>query len=78
MKRLDQLQKELEDVGEDMDRMQDLLDEMERLNTKARALDVDTLNAKIDRMMPELGFKPDDDERLVRDPTRQVGLGGGW
>mmetsp|Transcript_29389 Transcript_29389/g.52542 ORF Transcript_29389/g.52542 Transcript_29389/m.52542 type:complete len:686 (-) Transcript_29389:55-2112(-) len=70
--RLDQLQKDLEQVTDDMERMQELLDEMDKLNTKATALNVDTLDAKIDRMMPELGFKPGDDDRLV------ASFSGGW
>jgi hypothetical protein len=44
-------------AGEDMDRMQALLDELDKLNAKATSLDVTLLDKKIDQMMPELGFK---------------------
>jgi len=70
--RLSELQKQLEQCTDDMDHMQEILDEMERLDAKATALDVSTLDAKIDRMMPELGFQPGDDKRLVGS------FSGGW
>ena len=63
--RQEQIQKELEDCGEDMDRMADLLDELQELNSQAADLDVKRLDKKIDQMMPELGFSPDDNDRLV-------------
>lgn len=71
-KRLEAISQELETVGEDMDRMQGLIDEMERLNRKAVDLDVALLDKKIDQMMPELGFKGDDNDRLV------ASFSGGW
>ena len=64
--RQEQIQKELEDCGEDMDRMADLLDELQELNSQAADLDVKRLDKKIDQMMPELGFSPDDNDRLGR------------
>eukprot|EP01023_Acetabularia_acetabulum_P062333 TRINITY_DN7661_c0_g5_i1.p1 TRINITY_DN7661_c0_g5~~TRINITY_DN7661_c0_g5_i1.p1 ORF type:complete len:680 (-),score=114.48 TRINITY_DN7661_c0_g5_i1:133-2112(-) len=70
--RLEQLQVELENVGEDMDAMGKLLDEMEKLNSQSIDLDLGTLDAKIDRMMPELGFSPEDNDRLV------ASYSGGW
>ena len=63
--RQEQIQSELEDCGEDMDRMADLLDELQELNSQAADLDVKRLDKKIDQMMPELGFSPDDNDRLV-------------
>ncbi len=63
--RQEQIQKELEDCGEDMDRMADLLDELQELNSQAADLDVKRLDKKIDQMMPELGFSPVDNDRLV-------------
>lgn len=71
-RRLEAISKELESVGEDMDKMQGLFDEMERLNRKAVDLDVALLDKKIDQMMPELGFKGDDNDRLV------ASFSGGW
>ncbi len=45
---------------------------MEKLNSKAVDLDVVLLDKKIDQMMPELGFKQDDNDRLV------ASFSGGW
>lgn len=56
---------ELEQCGEDMDKMADLLDEMEELNKNATDLDMTLLDRNIDKMMPELGFSPDDNDQLV-------------
>lgn len=71
-KRQEAISLELEEVGEDMDRMQELIDEMEKLNRKAVDLDVVLLDKKIDQMMPELGFTADDNDRLV------ASFSGGW
>lgn len=56
---------ELEQCGEDMDKMAELLDEMEELNKNATDLDMSLLDRNIDKMMPELGFSPDDNDQLV-------------
>ena len=42
-----------------------MLDELNELQSKADTLDISLIDAKIDRMMPELGFKPEDNDRLV-------------
>ena len=42
-----------------------LLDEMEELNKSATNLDMTLLDRNIDKMMPELGFTPDDSDQLV-------------
>jgi ATPase subunit of ABC transporter with duplicated ATPase domains len=52
--------------------LQTLLDRLDRLNSKAIDLDVTLLDKKIDQMMPELGFKPADNDRLV------ASFSGGW
>eukprot|EP00197_Chlamydomonas_leiostraca_P006476 CAMPEP_0202869404 /NCGR_PEP_ID=MMETSP1391-20130828/12431_1 /ASSEMBLY_ACC=CAM_ASM_000867 /TAXON_ID=1034604 /ORGANISM="Chlamydomonas leiostraca, Strain SAG 11-49" /LENGTH=706 /DNA_ID=CAMNT_0049549717 /DNA_START=43 /DNA_END=2163 /DNA_ORIENTATION=- len=72
VKRQEAISRELENSGEDMVRMQALLDELDRLNAKATSLDVDLLDKKIDQMMPELGFKAEDNDRLV------ASYSGGW
>ena len=56
----------------DMDRMGDLLDELQELTSAASDLDVSLLDKKVDEMMPELGFGPDDNDRLV------ASYSGGW
>ncbi|KAK9856093.1 hypothetical protein WJX84_006134 [Apatococcus fuscideae] len=70
--RLEEVQVELENVGSDMDKMTPLLDEMEKLNNKAVDLDMSLLDSQVDKMMPELGFTPEDNDRLV------ASFSGGW
>lgn len=45
--------------------MSQLLDELNVLSEKVKDLDVSLLDKKVDQMMPELGFGPDDNDRLV-------------
>jgi len=63
LQRTEEIQKELEDCTDDMDRMSELLDELDKLSNKAVDLDMNTVDKKIDKMMPELGFSPDDNDR---------------
>lgn len=70
--KLAKLQQELESVGDDMERMGSILDEMEKVRQKGKDLDLDKMASKIDRMMPTLGFKPEDNDRLV------ASFSGGW
>ena len=65
LKRTEQLQQELEQCGEDMEHMTKILDELEVLNNSKIDLDVSVLDRNIDRMMPELGFTPEDNDKLV-------------
>lgn len=71
-RRQEALQTELEQCGDDMDKMAALLDEMEELNSNATDLDMTLLDRNIDKMMPELGFTPDDSDQLV------AAYSGGW
>lgn len=45
--------------------MSKLLDELSDLQSQGIDLDVKLLDKRIDQMMPELGFKSDDNDRLV-------------
>lgn len=72
LRRQKELSEELEQCGEDMSRMQRVLDELDGLERAASALDVTLLDKKVDQMMPELGFKPEDNDRLV------ASYSGGW
>ena len=72
MKRQEEVQKGLEECGDDMDKMGQLLDELNELSKVAVDLDVNLLDKKIDQMMPELGFSLDDNDRLV------ASYSGGW
>jgi ABC transporter len=61
--RTEEIHKELEECTDDMDRMSALLDELSKLNDKEEDLDMSVIDRKLDKMMPELGFKPEDNER---------------
>lgn len=61
--RSEAIQKELEECYEDMDRMSELLDELNKLSGEAQDLDMAKVDGKIDKMMPELGFSPTDNDR---------------
>lgn len=63
--RLGKVEKALERVVDDLGLMGRLLDELDLLQRKAQAVDLDVVDAKISKMMPELGFGPEDSERLV-------------
>ena len=65
MQRTEEIQKELEGVTDDMDRMSALLDELNKLSNKAVDLDMSTLDKRIDSMMPELGFSEADNDRCA-------------
>jgi len=72
LRRQEAIQLELESSITDMERMADLIDELNELSNKAINLDVKLLDKKIDKMMPELGFVQDDNDRLV------ASYSGGW
>lgn len=63
--KLERVQKALETAVDDMDLMGRLLDEFDLLQRKAQAVNLDTLDAKVSKLMPELGFTTDDGDRLV-------------
>jgi len=56
--------------------MSELLDELNVLTSKVVDLDISLLDKKIDQMMPELGFGPDDNDRLVASYRSASHLGG--
>ena len=68
----EEISRRLEAAGDDMNAMQQLLDRLDKLNAAALDLDVNLLDKKIDQMMPELGFSPADNDRLV------ASFSGGW
>ncbi|KAL5751822.1 hypothetical protein ACOSP7_022004 [Xanthoceras sorbifolium] len=63
--KLERIQKALESAVEDMELMGRLLDEFDLLQRKAQAVNLDTLDAKVSKLMPELGFTAEDGDRLV-------------
>jgi ATPase subunit of ABC transporter with duplicated ATPase domains len=70
LQRTEEIQKELEECTEDMDRMSRLLDELDKVSNKAVDLDMTTLDKQIEQMMPQLGFSPEDNKRCACLSTR--------
>ncbi|KAL8151870.1 hypothetical protein V2J09_021678 [Rumex salicifolius] len=70
--KLDKVQKAIEASVDDLDLMGRLLDEFDNLQRKAQAVDLDLVEAKVSKLMPELGFSPEDSDRLV------ASFSGGW
>ncbi|KAE8784007.1 ABC transporter F family member 5 [Hordeum vulgare] len=70
--RLDQVQAALERATEDMDLMGRLLDELDLLQRQSQDVDLGMVGVKIQKLMPELGFVPEDADRLV------ASFSGGW
>lgn len=65
MERQEEIQKEIEECVDDMDKMGELIDELNTLSTSTLNMDFKLVDKKIDKMMPNLGFKKDDNDRLV-------------
>lgn len=63
--RLEKVQKAIEKSVDDLELMGRLLDEFDLLQRRAQAVDLDVVDVKINKMMPELGFAPEDADRLV-------------
>ncbi|XP_021910817.1 ABC transporter F family member 5-like [Carica papaya] len=63
--RLERVQKAIEGSVEDLELMGRLLDEFDLLQRRAQAVDLDALDSKISRIMPDLGFTLEDSDRLV-------------
>ncbi|KAE8663662.1 ABC transporter F family member 5 [Hibiscus syriacus] len=63
--RLERVQKAIEGTTEDLELMGRLLDEFDLLQRRAQAVDLDEVDAKVSKLMPELGFSPEDSDRLV-------------
>ncbi|CAD6344187.1 unnamed protein product [Miscanthus lutarioriparius] len=71
-RRLEQVQAALEGATEDMDLMGRLLDELDLLQRRSQDVDLDMVDVKVQKLMPELGFMPEDADRLV------ASFSGGW
>lgn len=63
--KLEKVQKALEGAVNDLELMGRLLDEFDLLQRKAQAVNLDVVDAKVSKLMPELGFAPEDSDRLV-------------
>ncbi|KAL3527868.1 hypothetical protein ACH5RR_012524 [Cinchona calisaya] len=63
--RLEKVQKAIEKSVDDLELMGRLLDEFDLLQRRAQAVDLDEVDVKINKLIPELGFVPEDSDRLV-------------
>ncbi|XP_077249993.1 ABC transporter F family member 5-like [Tasmannia lanceolata] len=63
--RLEKVQKALESSVDDLGLMGRLLDELDLLQRRAQAVNLDVVDVKINKMMPEIGFTMEDSDRLV-------------
>lgn len=70
--KLEKVQKALESAVDDLELMGRLLDEFDSLQRRAQAVHLDEVEAKVSKLMPELGFSPEDSDRLV------ASFSGGW
>ncbi|XP_021839991.2 ABC transporter F family member 5 [Spinacia oleracea] len=70
--KIEKVQKAIEGSVDDLDLMGRLLDELDLLQNRAQAVDLVQVDAKISKLMPELGFLPEDSDRLV------ASFSGGW
>jgi ABC-type multidrug transport system ATPase subunit len=71
-RRHDRVQAALEAATEDMDLMARLLDELDLLQRRSQDVDLDMVAVKVQKLMPDLGFLPEDADRLV------ASFSGGW
>ncbi|CAH8281671.1 unnamed protein product [Eruca vesicaria subsp. sativa] len=65
LRKLEKLQKGIEDALDDLELMGRLLDEFDSLQRRAQEMGLDSLDAKVSKLMPELGFCEEDADRLV-------------
>lgn len=63
--KLEELQKAIEGAVDDLELMGRLLDEFDLLQRRAQEVDLDSVDAKISKLMSELGFASEDADRLV-------------
>ncbi|CAK8567819.1 unnamed protein product [Lathyrus sativus] len=70
--KMEKVQKALEDSVNDLELMGRLLDEFDLLQKRAQSVNLDVVDSKISKLMPELGFGTEDSDRLV------ASFSGGW
>ena len=70
--RLEKVQRALENTVEDLELMGRLLDELDLLQRRSKDVNLNEVETKISKLMPELGFSPEDSDRLV------ASFSGGW
>ncbi|KAJ0266008.1 ABC transporter F family member 5 [Hirschfeldia incana] len=64
-RKIEKLQKAIEGAVDDLELMGRLLDEFDSLQRRAQEVSLDSIDAKVSKLMPELGFCAEDADRLV-------------
>ncbi|CAF1788339.1 BnaC09g46770D [Brassica napus] len=64
-RKLEKLQKGIEGAVDDLELMGRLLDEFDSLQRRAQEMGLDSVDAKVSKLMPEVGFCAEDADRLV-------------
>lgn len=64
-RRVEKLQKAIEEAADDLELMGRLLDEFDSLQRRGQEMGLDSVDAKVSKVMPELGFCAEDADRLV-------------
>lgn len=72
LKEYEQCERGIAEAGEDMEKLEELLNRMEDLRVQCDQKDAWNLEARIDKVMPGLGFFEDDNDKLV------ASFSGGW
>lgn len=72
LRRYNQCEQEIENAGNDLDKLETLLDRLEELRRKCDERDAWNLDSRIDKVLPGLGFVEDDNDKLV------AAFSGGW
>lgn len=67
-----QCEADIANAGEDLERLEVLLNEMEEVRVKCEERDAWNLDSRIDKVMPGLGFTEEDNDKLV------ASYSGGW
>lgn len=67
-----QCEKDIENAGSDLEKLEILLDRLEALRGKCDQKDAWNLDSRIDKVMPGLGFTEEDNDKLV------ASFSGGW
>eukprot|EP00177_Eucheuma_denticulatum_P006286 GFKZ01011465.1.p1 GENE.GFKZ01011465.1~~GFKZ01011465.1.p1 ORF type:complete len:994 (-),score=231.79 GFKZ01011465.1:481-3462(-) len=72
LREYNQCEREIENAGEDLEKLELLLNRLEELRGKCDEKDAWNLDARIDKVLPGLGFVEDDNDKLV------AAFSGGW
>ena len=72
LKEYTQCEQDISEAGEDLERLETLLNRLEDIREECDQTDAWNLDSRIDKIMPGLGFEEDDNDKLV------ASFSGGW